>query len=319
MKAVILAGGMGTRLRPLTYSMPKPLVPLVDRPMVMHIIDSLPKEVDMVILAVSYMKDRLEEYFDENDCGRKVVLVNEDTPLGTGGALKNVSSHIDGAFFAFNGDVLTSLDLANMLAKHRSRKGIGTISLWDVDDPSAFGVVGTTADDRIDVFQEKPKRGDAVSNSINAGVYIFEPEIFEHIDDGVVSLEREVFPRILGKGLYGHRFEGYWVDCGTRESYLRAQSTLLSNGLAAIHECTFKGSVKMPGNNYLEGARFEGCTVGPNAVVGKGAAVMEGAEVSDSTVMEGAIVGEGAIVKGSIVGPGVRIEKGQIVGSTIIA
>jgi len=109
MKAVILAGGMGTRLRPLTYHIPKPLVPLVDRPMVMHIIDSLPKEVDTVILAVSYMKDKLEAYFQENDCGRKVILVNEESPLGTGGALKNVSSYLDDTFFAFNGDVLTSL------------------------------------------------------------------------------------------------------------------------------------------------------------------------------------------------------------------
>jgi mannose-1-phosphate guanylyltransferase len=319
MKAVILAGGMGTRLRPLTYSMPKPLVPLVDRPMVMHIIDSLPKEVDTVILAVSYMKDRLEDFFAENDCGRKVILVNEETPLGTGGALKNVSSYIDGTFFAFNGDVLTSLDLEDMLAKHRSRKGVGTISLWEVDDPTAFGVVGTTADDRIGVFQEKPERRDAVSNSINAGVYIFEPEIFRHIGDGVVSLEREVFPRIMGKGLYGHRFIGYWVDCGTRDNYLKAQSTLLSNGLAAIRECTFKGSVRMPGDNYLEGARFEGCEIGPNAVVRKGATVMESAHVIDSMVMEGAVICEGAVIKGSIIGPGVEIEKGQIVESTIIA
>ncbi|QLH74727.1 MAG: NDP-sugar synthase [Methanomassiliicoccales archaeon] len=319
MKAVILAGGMGTRLRPLTYHMPKPLVPLVDRPMVMHIIGSLPEEVDTVILAVSYMKDRLEEHFSKNDCGRKIILVNEDRPLGTGGALKNVASYLDETFLAFNGDVVCSLDIREMLAWHRAKAGIGTISLWEVEDPTAFGVVGIGSGGRITVFQEKPRREEAVSRNINAGAYVFEPEVLDHIGEGVVSLERDVFPGLLQKGLYGYRFSGHWVDCGTRENLLLAQRELLSKGLAAVHDCTFKGSVRMEGHNHLQGAAFEACTVGPDAVVRPGALVMKGAFVAGSMVMEGAVIGEGAKVIGSIIGPDVKVPRCGEVISTILA
>ena len=161
MKAVILAGGLGTRLRPITYRTPKPLVPLVGKPIVMHIIDSLPSSVDTVVLAVSYMKDELEEYFRVNDCGRKVILVNETTPLGTGGAIKNVEEHLDGTFIVINGDVLTSIDFNSMVDHHRQKGGIGTISLWQVEDPTAFGVVGLDQHGRINALpgEAVPGRG----------------------------------------------------------------------------------------------------------------------------------------------------------------
>jgi mannose-1-phosphate guanylyltransferase len=317
MKAVILAGGMGTRLRPITYSMPKPLVPLVDRPMVMHIIDSLPKEVDTVILAVSYKKEMLEEYFEKNDCGRKVILVNEEQPLGTGGALKNVSSYLDDTFFAFNGDVLCSLDLKQMLATHKKRGGIGSIALWDVEDPTAFGVVGTTKDDRITVFQEKPKREEAVSNSINAGVYIFEPKIFQYIGSGVVSLEREVFPQVLKDGLYAQRFSGHWVDCGTRDNYVKAQQILLETGSALIKGCTLDAST-VKGQNRLINTSLEGCTVGPYVAAFPGCKIMKGAVISNSMLMDNVIVEEGAVVMDSLIGPGVTVAKGQKIESTIL-
>jgi mannose-1-phosphate guanylyltransferase len=319
MKAVILAGGMGTRLRPITYSMPKPLVPLVDRPMVMHIIDSLPAEVDTVILAVSYMKDRLVEHFRMNDCGRDIILVNEEAPLGTGGALKNVAKHLDDTFFAFNGDVVCSIDLKDMLRCHRSRKGIGSIALWDVEDPTAFGVVGSDRDERIAQFQEKPKREEAVSNSINAGVYIFELDVLDRIGTGVVSLEREIFPNVLKEGLYGYRFGGHWVDCGTRENYIRAQSILLDNGKGQVRDCVSSGPVQMFGNNYLNDVRLEGCSIGPNVVALSGVTVGKGARVNDSMLMSGVIVGEGAVVSNSLIGPGVKVNPGEIVEGTILA
>ncbi|OPY34128.1 MAG: Bifunctional protein GlmU [Methanomassiliicoccales archaeon PtaU1.Bin124] len=318
MKAVILAGGMGTRLRPITYAMPKPLVPLVSKPMVMHIIDSLPNEVDTVVLAVSYMKEKLEEYFSSHDCGRKIVLVNEDQPLGTGGALKNVSSYLDDTFFAFNGDVLCSLDLNDMLKVHRARGGIGSIALWDVEDPTAFGVVGTTGDDRITVFQEKPKREEAASNSINAGVYIFEPEIFSHIGSGVVSLEREVFPKVLEKGLYAQRFSGYWVDCGTRDNYVKAQRILLERGSALVQGCTIDSSV-IKGQNRLIGTQLEGCTVGPYVTTFPGCRIMKGAVVSNSMLMDNVVIEEGAVVKDSLIGPGYVVKRGEKVESNILA
>ncbi len=153
MKALILAGGLGTRLRPLTYSMPKPLIPLLGKPLVRYIIDALPAQVDTVILAVSYMKDALEDYFKSVDLGRKIILVNETEPLGTGGAIRNVSEHLDGTFFAFNGDIVSSLDLKALLRFHREKGGIATLSLWQVEDPSPFGVVKLNGEGRILDFQ----------------------------------------------------------------------------------------------------------------------------------------------------------------------
>lgn len=316
MKALILAGGMGTRLRPLTFSTPKPLLPLLDRPMVMHIVDSLPKEVDTVVLAVSYMKDQLESFFREHDCGRRVVLVNEDEPLGTGGAIRNVRQHLDDTFLCFNGDIISSLDLRDLLAFHRSHGGIGTLSLWQVPDPSAFGVVGLDGDRIID-FQEKPAPGTAISDLINAGVYVFQPELLDHIPSGVVSLERLVFPNILDRGLHGYRFQGYWVDCGTPESYLRAQSELLEHGRSM--DRARKQGAKMIGLNYLDRADLRGCVIGPHVCALAGSSVSEGSTVERSVLMEGATVGKGCKIKDSLIGPGANVADGESVLGNVLA
>lgn len=318
MKAVILAGGLGTRLRPLTYRTPKPLVPLVGKPLVQHIIDELPSRVDTVILAVSYMKDALEDYFRVHDCGRKVILVNETHPLGTGGALKNVEEHLDETFFAFNGDVVCSLDLNAMLHRHRQGGGIGTLALWEVEDPSAFGVVAMDQVGRIMRFQEKPTRQEAASNLINAGTYIFEPEILDNIGPGVVSLEREVFPKVLEDGLFGHRFEGYWVDCGTRESYLKAQTALIDVSGDVIKDCDLRGSVSLNGPNHLKGAMLHDCQVGPHVCAEPGTLFSRGSMVSNSVIMAGARVMAGAEVRDSIIGPGqVVAERASIIGQIL--
>lgn len=316
MKALILAGGMGTRLRPLTFSTPKPLLPLLDRPMVMHIVDSLPKEVDTVVLAVSYMKDQLESFFREHDCGRRVVLVNEDEPLGTGGAIRNVRQHLDDTFLCFNGDIISSLDLRDLLAFHRSHGGIGTLSLWQVPDPSAFGVVGLDGDRIID-FQEKPAPGTAISDLINAGVYVFQPELLDHIPSGVVSLERLVFPNILDRGLHGYRFQGYWVDCGTPESYLRAQSELLEHGRSM--DRARKQGAKMIGLNYLDRADLRGCVIGPHVCALAGSSVSEGSTVERSVLMEGATIGKGCRIKDSLIGPGANVADGESVLGKVLA
>jgi mannose-1-phosphate guanylyltransferase len=309
MKAVILAGGLGTRLRPITYKTPKPLVPLLGKPLVMHIIDSLPARVDTVVLAVSYMKDVLEEYFRVNDCGRKVILVNETSPLGTGGAVKNVEEHLDDTFIVINGDVLTSIDIDSMVRYHQKKGGIGTISLWQVENPTAFGVVGLDPDNRITVFQEKPLLAEAVSNMINAGIYVFEPEILDNIGQGAVSIEREVFPKVIGKGLYGFQYEGYWVDCGTRESYLKAQRTLMDLGMKEGRPAISKGKVELIEPIFLEGTRLDSCSVGPYVFAEPDVVIGEGANVSNSVLMRGAAVRPGAVVRNSLVGPGFVVEK----------
>lgn len=317
MKALILAGGMGTRLRPLTFSTPKPLLPLLDRPMVMHIIDSLPREVDTVVLAVSYMKDLLEVHFREHDCGRRVILVNEEEPLGTGGAIRNVRQHLDDAFLCFNGDIVSSLDLRDLLSFHRRHGGIGTLALWRVPDPSAFGVVGLDGDRIID-FQEKPAPGTAISDLINAGVYVFQPELLDHIPAGVVSLERQVFPKVLGNGLHGYRFQGYWVDCGTPESYLRAQAELLDHGRSLCRPVLMENA-SVVGLNYLDGTSLRGCAVGPYVCALPGSSVAEGSTVERSVLMEGAAVGKGCMVRDCLLGPGAAVKDGESVQGKVLA
>jgi mannose-1-phosphate guanylyltransferase len=311
MKAVILAGGLGTRLRPITYRTPKPLVPLVGKPIVMHIIDSLPSRVDTVVLAVSYMKDELEEYFRLNDCGRKVILVNETTPLGTGGAIKNVAEHLDDTFIVINGDVLTSIDIDSIVRYHQEKGGIGTISLWQVGDPTAFGVLGLDRNDRVTVFQEKPSRAEAVSNMINAGVYVFEPDILDSIGPGPVSVEREVFPKVLDRGLYGYHYGGYWVDCGTRENYLKAQRTLMDLGTTRDQPAALCGNVNIIEPVHLTGTRLDSCSVGPYVFAEPGVIIGRGADVSNSMLMRGAVVSPGAVVRNSLIGPGFVVEKDQ--------
>jgi mannose-1-phosphate guanylyltransferase len=282
----------------------------------MHIIDSLPEEVDTVVLAVSYMKGALESYFRQNDCGRKVVLINEEEPLGTGGAIRNVRQYLDEMFLCFNGDVISSLDLNAFLDHHRRQGGIGTLALWRVTDPSAFGVV-KMLNGRITEFQEKPAPGTAVSDLINAGTYAFEPELLDHIGTGVVSLEREVFPRILGKGLNGHRFTGHWVDCGTLESYLSAQSVLIDGGEGVVRVQGREGA-RLIGGNHLDGAVLSHCRVGPHVCAMRGSSIMDGSTVERSVLMEGAQVGKGCFIKDCILGPGAQVKDGQTLNGEIL-
>ncbi|MEI6795794.1 MAG: NDP-sugar synthase [Methanomassiliicoccales archaeon] len=315
MKAVILAGGLGTRMRPLTGQMPKPLVPLLGKPLVLHLIEALPQSVDTVILAVSYMKDALEDYFAVHECGRKVILVNETTPLGTGGALRNVSQHLDDTFLAFNGDLISSLDIGAMVRRHRQNGAVGTIATWEVEDPSAFGVIVSDASGRVLDFQEKPKLEEARSKVINAGAYVFEMDVFDYIGKGPVSLEREVFPRLLEMGLFTHPFQGYWVDCGTLPTYLKAQGTLIARSGGSVRACT--GTAQLKGVNQLEEVILQGACIGPNVYACR-AMVEEGACVTDSTLLPGSRVGHGAQVHNCLLGPGAVVAPGQVLDGSIL-
>jgi len=311
MKAAILAGGFGTRLRPLTHHVPKPLIPLVGKPLIRHIIDLLPEKVDTVILAVNYMKEVLGDYFSELDLGREIILVEEAKPLGTGGALGNLAEYLDDTFLVFNGDIVSSIDIQDLLKYHEEKGGIGTVALWRVEDPSSFGVVSTDSNGRITLFQEKPAPGEAVSDLINAGIYVFEPELLHNIGEGEVSLEREVFPKILDRGLYGYRFNGYWVDCGTRENLLLAQRILLDLGGEFREKCQIIGDTSITPPNYLSGAQLENCYIGPYVAAYQEVKVGEGARLSNSIVMPGAIIGRGAAIRDSIICPSIRVMEGQ--------
>jgi mannose-1-phosphate guanylyltransferase len=317
MKAVILAGGFGTRLRPLTYSVPKPLVPLVGKPLILRMIESLPQSVDTVVLAVSYMKEALEEYFQSQPCGRKVVVVHEPSPLGTGGAIKNVAQHLDETFIAMNGDCISSLDLRSLMKMHREKGGIGTIALWQVEDTSAFGVVELDKSCRIVNFQEKPKKEEARSNLINAGYYVFEPDILDYIGKGQVSMEREVFPNILDYGLFGHKFTGHWMDCGTRESFLAAQAKILE--IEPTPPATSSGACAVEPPNLIRSSSIKNARIGPYACIEPGATICDGCQVSNSLIMKGALLEPCCKVSGCIIGPKTVVSKDSVVSNAILA
>lgn len=312
MQAIILAGGLGTRLRPLTYTIPKPLLPILNEPMVVHLIKSLPEGVSRVVLAANYKIKQLRNFFEEHDLGVEVVIVEEKEPLGTGGAIKNAEKYIDDTFIAANGDVISSLDMNSFTEFHEKKGGIGSISLWEVDDPTRFGIVGIDAQDNIVRFLEKPKPEEIFSNWINAGVYILEPKIFDFIEaEKNVSMEREVFPIILDEGLYGYRFKGHWIDAGTPETYIRAHQILLKN-------------------NDKEALIGENCHIAPNAKIGPCAClgnnvrVGEKTKIHNSVVLNDAQIGRNCSLKRSIIGmdtaieDDVEVEEGAVIGNKCI-
>ena len=295
MEAVILAGGFGTRLRPLTYRIPKALVPVAGRPMIMHLIDSLPSEVDKVVMAVSYMRDMLESHFRENPVdGVEMVFVEEKEALGTGGAIKNVEKEISGDFLAFNGDIISSVEPMGLYEMLKEKSAKAVISLWQVEDPSHYGVVDLGPDMRINRFVEKPAPGEEPSKLISAGAYALSYDVLDLIPAGkVVSLEREIWPILVEKGMYGLPFKGYWTDAGTPERVLEANAILLRNmGKEAIVD---------------ENADVRG-EVLPYSSIGN-AVVEDGAVVENSIVMDGSTVKRGVRVKDCIIGPEMEVER----------
>src|SRR5467141_2113189 len=315
MQAVVIAGGLGTRLRPLTFSRPKALVPLLNKPQILHILERLPSSVDEVFVAVNYMYDRVREFFQEADAGRSVEVVEEATPLGTGGAVKNVASRIDGTFAVYNGDVIDSLDFSRFLAFHRKRGALATIALHEVPDPSAFGVVAMDGS-RVTRFVEKPAPGEAPSRLVNAGRYIFEPEVLDGIAAGrEVSMEREVFPALASQGLHGFPFEGYLAatgmlleDGGARvDPRAKVDGARLEGAVLVPEGCEVSGRL---GPDVVLGARcrVESATVSTSVLL-DGASVESGAMVMRSIIGEDSSVGPGATVEDSIIGDGVRVRK----------
>ncbi|MCJ7464100.1 MAG: NDP-sugar synthase [Thermoplasmata archaeon] len=320
MKAVLLVGGLGTRLRPLTYRIPKPLIPVMGKPLVMHVIDSMPAEIDEIIIPVSYKKEMMEDYLQKNRPKRRITLVDEPEPMGTGGAVKNVEKHIDGQFLVINGDSISSLDIAKFIKFHRQKKAFASISLWPVDDPTPYGIVDLAKDDRIRRFQEKPKKEEAFSNLINAGAYALEHEVLDHIGKGFVSMEREVFPRILDRGMYGMQFDGYWIDCGRRENLLEAFWALMGRDTRDIDKkCVQEGAELRAPVVVRQDAVIAGATVGPHAYISERAVIGIRSRVERSVILEDARVGARCQIRDSIVDVGVTVPDGTVVESEILS
>ncbi|HZD18944.1 MAG TPA: NDP-sugar synthase [Actinomycetota bacterium] len=315
MKAVVLVGGEGTRLRPLTETIPKPLLPLMDRPSLDHVLDHLALHgVHEVVLSSSYLESTFQGFLEARHGDPAVTWITETAPLGTGGAIVNALEHVgDEPFLGLNGDILTDLDLTAMVAMHRDRRAVATIALTRVEDARPFGLVPTEADGRVIEFREKPT--EQVPGDINAGTYVLDPAALTGWPRGEnVSIERDIFPTLIERGhaVYGFVSGGYWLDLGTPEKYLQAHFDLL--------EGRVRGEPDYPAPFLGDGARIDlRAHLGRWVVVGAGARVSAGAQVDDSVLHPGAAVGEDARVVGSILGPRSRIGPGATVTGSALA
>lgn len=313
MKAVVLVGGFGTRLRPLTLTTPKQMLPVVDRPMLEHVVGGLARHgVDEITLSLGYKEDVFREAYPDATCaGVALTYAVEPEPLDTAGAVRFAAeaAGIDETFIVVNGDVFTDLDVGSVWARHHEVGAEGTIALTPVDDPSRYGVVPTDDEGRVLGFVEKPPRDEAPTNWINAGTYVLEPSVLDRIDSGRrVSIERETFPSIVADGgLWAVRSDAYWVDAGTPQTYLQIQMDLI-DGL--------RGDAApgiAPTASIDAGATVE------HSVVMEGTSVAGGAVVRDAVVSSGATIAAGAVVLGSIIGPGAVVgADARVTGLSII-
>ena len=326
MKAVILAGGEGTRLRPLTLSTPKAVVPVVDRPFLRHQLDLLRTVgVKDVVLALAYRPDRVEAVFgDGRALGMKIHYAVEETPLGTGGAVKNAEGLLDGRTIVFNGDVLTDVDLREVVAAHEATRASATLVLAPVPNPAAYGLVETDGGGRVLRFIEKPDPAQITTDTINAGIYVLETPVLELIPPAVShSIERAFFPALLARGdqVSAHIHRGYWIDIGTPAKYLQVHRDILSRRFPVdlqgqrTGEGWVHAGARLGAGATLEGAFYvgPGCEVSGGAQLGAGAVLVQdvrlgtGARVRDSVLWAGCEIGADALVAGSLLGPGVRV------------
>jgi NDP-sugar pyrophosphorylase family protein len=333
LQAVVLVGGEGTRLRPLTFETAKPMVPIMNVPFLERTLRRLKAAgIDDVILPAGYLPATISSYFgDGSRLGLTIRYVIEETPLGTAGAIKNVAQYIDGPFFVLNGDVLTSLDLRKMLEVHEQKGGMGVLHLIRAEDPSAFGCVVHDADGRVTAFVEKPKREDAPTNEVNAGTYLLDPAVLDLIPQGrMVSIERETFPLVVAgvRPLYAYTTDDYWVDLGNPQAYLGAHRHIFDGRMPLeIGQGTEgPGAKDVPAASCIPpvyiGERVRiapDARVGPYAVLGDGCDIGAGAVVRDSLLWDGVVVENGATIDGSIVASLARIGAHAVVnpGSVI--
>lgn len=330
-KAVILVGGLGTRLQPLTNHIPKSVVPVLNRPFMEHIFAYLKSHgIEHIILTVNYLPEKIREYFgDGSQSGVRLTYCYEVEPMGTAGAVKNACEYLDNTFLVLNGDVFTDLDLTDLIACHRDNKSRTTISLLWVENPSAFGVVETDASKRVLDFIEKPPPGEETTNWINAGIYVIEPEILDYIPEKTHHMfERGLFPRIVSEGepVFGYEFQGYWMDTGTLEYYHSLNRALLSGKTCSPLIGDMDGRGITLGENVILDPSVvitppvligDNCRIGSGVVIsgplviGEGSVLETGALVEDSVIWDNVTVGSGATVSRSIISKNVRIDPGM--------
>jgi NDP-sugar pyrophosphorylase family protein len=338
MQAIVLVGGEGTRLRPLTYGTPKPMVPIMNVPFLARTMERLYEAgIRDVILAAGYMPQAIVDYLgDGSRLDMRIDYVIEEVPLGTAGALKNVADLITDSFFVLNGDIFTSLDLRTMAQFHQEKRGIGCIHLIRVADPSAFGCVVHDRDGRVTAFIEKPAKGEEPTDEINAGTYLLEPEILDFIPAGrSVSIERETFPAVIaaGKKLYAYTTSDYWIDLGRPEHYLAAHRDVLSGAMPLAVEPGISGEggealrghpgIVAPVHAGAEVVVDASAVVGPNVVLGRDCSIGPGAVVRESVLWDRVSVGAGAFIEeaivasGATIGPKAHVGRGSVIGHDV--
>lgn len=322
LKAVILVGGEATRLRPLTCDLPKAVVPVANVPFLERFIAYLRGHgVGEVVLAVASDPAHLERHFgDGRRLGIRINYSPEDRPLGTAGGVKNAERYIDGRFIACNGDMLTGIDLTEMLRLHHEKRAKITIALTPVDNPTAYGVVETDRAQRVKRFVEKPPASQVTTNMINAGIYVMEPEVLKDVSSDKFSmLERDVFPQMVAAGepVYAYPSQEYWIDIGTPEKYLAANHLMIGRDvLAGVSYASGEGDVLIQGHVDIHAqARLKGRVLfGNGCVVGKDALV-----VGPSVLGNDCRIGDGAMVEGVVLWDGVEIGSGAVLRRCIVA
>jgi NDP-sugar pyrophosphorylase family protein len=328
MKAILLVGGQGTRLRPLTIHSPKPIVPILDRPFLHYQLDLLRRvpEIDEAILSLNYQPERIEEIIgDGHDFGLKLRYVVEPTPLGTGGAVRYASEGVSDTVVVFNGDVMTQVDLGAVIALHRQRAAKATIVLTPVANPTAYGLVETDAEGNVRRFLEKPAPEEITCDTINAGIYVLEPSTFDRIPENTPwSIERSFFPSFIERGetFVAYVYRGYWIDIGTPEKYVQVHRDIMDGRYAAppfADKATgfawVAPGARVDKTAHLQGPVFidvgtvveAGAQIGPYAVIGRQCQIDEKAVVSESIVWPHTHIGREAVIRETILGRHCRV------------
>jgi len=338
MKGLILAGGKGTRLRPLTLNTPKPIVPVANAPFLLYQLDLMMSAgISEVILSLSYQPRKIEDLLQDGaDYGIGLRYAVEGTPLGTGGAFKNAEEYIDSTTVVFNGDVLTSLDLPAVIRRHRECGAVATLVLTPVDNPTAYGLVETASDGTVRRFLEKPSLDEVTCNTINAGVYVLEPSVLQYMPKNEpYSFERGLFPTLLERKerVVSFVLDKYWIDIGTPKKYLEVHHDILAGKFSskrvpqsAVDRSTLPSDVAVDSKSIIDadvtirsGVRIE------NSVIGKNCKIEEGAHIIDSVVWPGNTVDTAAHVQGAILGRGcyvgrsVTLRPGAVLGDKTVA
>ena len=340
MKAVIMAGGEGTRLRPLTSNQPKPMLPMANIPMMEHVVNLLRQHgFEDIVVTVAFMANAIRTYFgDGSEFGVRMVYATEETPLGTAGSVRNARDELGERFLVISGDVLTDIDLSEVVAFHEKRGALATLALKAVDNPLEFGIVITNEDGSVERFLEKPTWGQVFSDTINTGIYVLEPEIFDYIPEGrSVDFSGESFPAVLdaGRPLYGYVADGYWEDVGNLEAYLKAHQDILDervkvdiSGFPLRPGVWLGKGTELDPTAIIDGPAVIGdnCTIGPGARLGEYCTLGSNVRIGDngalqrSVVHDNSYVGPAVRIDGSVLGrgsdlrQGVRCEEGVVLG-----